>query len=424
MGSFFGRITNQLQDVFDSAVRHRPPSLPEPPSSPRFAFPPTPDFHSDTPAPGFPSIRSDLPGLMARIPFPLGLINPRSPVASDGSNAERRLAAFVDTQGQPLWNSELERAALLSALRQDPSMTVDKWQRGQDMAQLSRAAYVGGPAPSGYRRITAAEAGLDARQLEDPETGLRAAVFLNERTGTYTLAFSGTNEKTDWKHGNSQAFDPNAKQYSQAIELAQALKSVLGSKFTDITGQSLGGGLAAAASSLTRVRATTFNAAGLNPDTIAVHGGSTDVARMRGLITNYRVEGDPLTEAQEGSNIDPVTAWAVSRSGNGFFGRVVGSFAQQMSGLPAPVQHSYISGAMAQQLPDAAGTQVTLFAIGRDGHRLSRREQMSSGNWPYLHGFDAIDRGMLVRPHAPQAVVVNESRVAIDRLSRLRSVAV
>ena len=250
---------------------------------------------------------------------------------------------------------------------------------------------------------------------------------MNERTGTYTLAFSGTDDgamdKTDWKHGNSQAFNPHARQYSQAIELAQTLQSALGRQLTDITGQSLGGGLAAAASVLTGVRATTFNAAGLNPDTITVHGGSNDGARMRSLITNYRVEGDPLTEAQEGSNIDPLTAWAISRTGNGFFGRIVGNLAQQVSGLPAPVQHSYISGPLAQQLPDAVGTQVTLFAVARDGHHLSRQEQMSSSNWLYLHGFDGIDRAMQVRPRGLQPAVVDEARVTIDRPNRLRPVA-
>ena len=379
-------VTKPFRDGERALNRILPEGAPRPPS-------PSNIFNGR----GLPALPGHLGQIASRLPFPPGLHNPNRPAID---NSEQRLGAFVDSTGQPLWKTQLEREALLSVLRQDPTMTPEKWQRGQDMAQLSKAVYQNSTPLAGYRRATPEELGLDASRLVDPNTGLRATVFVNERTGNYTLAFAGTDgnamDKTDWKNGNSQAFNPHAPQYTQAIELAQTLQRTLGGKLTDITGQSLGGGLAAAASVMTGIRATTFNAAGLNPDTIRVHGGSTDTARMRNLITNYRVEGDPLTEAQEGSNIDPLTGYLGSR--NGHIGRLARTIGQVNGGMPSPVQHSYISGPLAQELPDAVGTQVTIFAIGRDGQRMSVQDRMNASNWLYLHGFDSIERGMQVRP--------------------------
>lgn len=403
---FFSSVTRPFRDL-DHAVRNAlPHGVPAPPKPPGIIFTRLRDETSGGQSNG------GLSGFLSHVPFPPGLVNSNQPARdAAAANAEQRLNAFVDAQGQPLWKTPLEREALLSVLRQDPGMTVEKWQRGQDMARLSRAVYAESRPPEGYRVATAQELGLDPSRLNDPATGLRATVYLDERTGNYTLAFAGTDggamDKTDWKNGNSQAFNPHARQYAQAIDLAQTLQRTLGAKFTDITGQSLGGGLAAAASTMTGVRATTFNAAGLNPDTIRVHGGSTDPERMRALITNYRVEGDPLTEAQEGSNIDPATAYLSRRGGH--MGRLAARLGEGLAATPSPVQNSYITGPLAQQLPDAAGTQVTLFAIAPDGHRMSRQEQMSSGNWAYLHGFDSINLGMQNRAGPTSQVVTKHA---------------
>ena len=64
----------------------------------------------------------------------------------------------------------------------------------------------------------------------------------------------------------------------------------------DLTGHSLGGGLASAASQASGAGATTFNAAGLNSETLPMYGA----APRASAITNYRVDGDILTGVQEG----------------------------------------------------------------------------------------------------------------------------
>jgi hypothetical protein len=66
----------------------------------------------------------------------------------------------------------------------------------------------------------------------------------------------------------------------------------------DITGHSLGGGLASAAAGASGASATTFNAAGLNPTTVARYGTAVDSAAA-GPIQAYRVEGELLTGVQE-----------------------------------------------------------------------------------------------------------------------------
>ena len=382
---------NAMRDAF----RGDAPSLPGLPGS-------------SGPGPGGFSPFQDHGGLEGFPQFPLNPLFATQPQADQGPSAEERLEAFKDDKGQPLWKTEQQRQALLKILEQDPSMTVEKFQRGQEMTALSGMVYSCAadskkPLPEGYTRVQASELGLDPSQLDDPSTGLHAEIFKDERTGSYTLAFRGSNDmSTDWKHGNSQAFDPGAKQYDQAIKLAQALKDKLGDKFTDITGHSMGGGLAAAASAMTGVRATTFNAAGLNPATITSRGGSWDEARMAELITNYRVAGDPLTEAQEGSDTDPLSAYVSSHHG-GWGAYLIGELGHQIGQQAgSPVQNSYISGPNAQVLPDAVGTQVTLVAFSQqDGHELSRREQMNADTWDWLHNFGAIGAGMLLEPGNP-----------------------
>ena len=109
-----------------------------------------------------------------------------------------------------------------------------------------------------------------------------------------------------------------------------------------------------------------------------------------------------MTEAQEGSGTDPLSAYVSSHHG-GWGAYLIGEIGHQIGAQGGtPVQNSYISGPNAQVLPDAVGTQVTLVAFSeQDGHELSRREQMNSENWDWLHNFGAIGAGMLLEPGNP-----------------------
>lgn len=155
-----------------------------------------------------------------------------------------------------------------------------------------------------------------------PEAGFKAAVFQNERTGEFVLAFAGTelHNAEDVKADLNQGLGNPESQYRQATHLSVAVTDAVGT--TTMVGHSLGGGLAATAAIASRSEAVTFNAAGLHANTIAyAQAGrepgvapvpmyaATNMALHRfaewrthaetdSHITNYRVAGEPLTTLQ------------------------------------------------------------------------------------------------------------------------------
>lgn len=117
------------------------------------------------------------------------------------------------------------------------------------------------------------------------------------------LAFAGTNGKHDWPTNMRQAFGTSSPQYEQAILLARDYASEGNIHFV---GQSLGGGLAAAAAIHTGRTATIFNAAGLHPNTLnglvpapgsIVHFHSAyDVLQLANALTpGARIYGDSVS---------------------------------------------------------------------------------------------------------------------------------
>jgi hypothetical protein len=144
--------------------------------------------------------------------------------------------------------------------------------------------------------------GIDAKSLEDPKSGLRAAVFQNDK-GQTVVAYAGTDTKQfgDIKTDLSQGLGFESKQYQQAQALALKAEKAFGSNVV-FTGHSLGGGLASAAALATGNPAVTYNAAGLSDETIRALGKSPYEARQQadaGQIRAYQVDGDPLTGVQD-----------------------------------------------------------------------------------------------------------------------------
>src|SRR3546814_13737131 len=84
-------------------------------------------------------------------------------------------------------------------------------------------------------------------------------------------------------------------------DLADEAKRAFGNNVI-LTGQSLGGGLAAAASMANEIPTVTFNAAGVHDKTLARHGYDADALKREaepGLIRSYRVESQNLPHLQE-----------------------------------------------------------------------------------------------------------------------------
>jgi hypothetical protein len=122
-------------------------------------------------------------------------------------------------------------------------------------------------------------------------TGMSAMLTRSPVTGTYYLSFRGTDiapiDSRDVDADLSQYAGRRTQQYERAIELAQLVKERLGPDAEiHLTGHSLGGGLAAAASYATGLDATVFNPASL----------SRRYAKgTSGEIRSHVIVGDPLS---------------------------------------------------------------------------------------------------------------------------------
>jgi len=159
--------------------------------------------------------------------------------------------------------------------------------------------------PNGWYRMSeeqVRQAGIDPRALHDKESGFDAA-FYRDSAGHVVLGYCGTDELHDWSHNIGQGLGAKDAQYDQAMNLAREAKRVFGEELA-ITGHSLGGGLAAAASMATDTPAVTYNAAGVNDRTLEREGIDASAAKAyakEGLIRAYHVNNEILTHLQEDS---------------------------------------------------------------------------------------------------------------------------
>ncbi len=138
--------------------------------------------------------------------------------------------------------------------------------------------------------------------LTDTETGLGAAVVYDNKLG-YVLVFRGSRgapdpTKTDafwqdWVGNNAlQGMGIFSPQYRQAACLGEHLAGI-----DSITGHSLAGGLAQAASAKSSVSAVTFQAAGLH--SAVLEKLETTDAELKARVTNYFSKPDPVNLANQ-----------------------------------------------------------------------------------------------------------------------------
>lgn len=169
----------------------------------------------------------------------------------------------------------------------------------------------------GWTRLSDAqirELGLDPNDFHPNGSAFRAAIYRNG--DRYTVAFKGTtmDSEQDWENNLLQGLGLKADYYDRAQQLAKTLynSDAVGPNRLEITGHSLGGGLASAAVARIndpRVRAATFNAAGLNPETVP----SADMAQIATQIDAYQVDGEILTTLQGYTSATGVSPKAVGK---------------------------------------------------------------------------------------------------------------
>jgi len=156
---------------------------------------------------------------------------------------------------------------------------------------------------------------LDPALLSDDRSGFSADIYQHE-DGGYVVAYRGSelgtqrSEIMDWVNNGQQGVGLDSEQYSSAIELAKRAEQVFGDGNVALTGHSLGGGLASAASLATGASAVTFNSSGLSNETLESLGFSPNAIRDSvadsGQVRRYAVNGDQLTAAQEDIPLLPI----------------------------------------------------------------------------------------------------------------------
>ncbi len=198
----------------------------------------------------------------------------------------------------------------------------------RDMAALSDDVYeaadgknakVQTEPPVGYIRASATPEALRAAginwskeeiadYLQPTDSGFRAEIYLPDpailgRDAKPVLCFKGTDsdKNEDWLNNARQGAGMQSDYYDRAMTVALRLKKDFGdNQAFEITGHSLGGGLASAAAAVTGAHTTTFNSAGLHPDTAQrfIQGGPLfDTGKT---IVAYQVQGEVLTSTQHG----------------------------------------------------------------------------------------------------------------------------
>ncbi len=132
--------------------------------------------------------------------------------------------------------------------------------------------------------------------------GFDAKVYYNTDNGQYVLVFRGTQvfSASDWMVDLAQVLndyiETDIGQYKKALNLAIDLHHQYGDNL-QITGHSLGGGLAQVAGLATGLQTTCFEAAGITNTTFDALGISdSQIAQNSANITHFNVQYDPLSD--------------------------------------------------------------------------------------------------------------------------------
>ena len=191
-----------------------------------------------------------------------------------------------------------------------------------------------------------------------------------------------------------QGLGQRADYYDRAMDAARLLQSQPGLNF-EITGHSLGGGIASAAGAVTGVQTTTFNAAGLHPNTAAryVQENGGAVHDLRGTITAFQVNGDVLTDSQTGAQ----RMSEASREQGGALANNIGQVLQT-PGIRDRVQ-GQIDGMLPENARGPAMAAIDLLAT-QPGAQLLRDVPTAAGNvQPLMPAMQPQGDGFVARPN-------------------------
>ena len=165
--------------------------------------------------------------------------------------------------------------------------------------------------PPGYLDATPEDLqrlGLKQDMLTPDNTQFRAAVYRKDPAvwgddvkPAYAVAFRGsTLEQEDWDNNFRQNANQESSYYERAVRVGNAINKRDAVTDVQLIGHSLGGGLASAAQGGSGSLATTYNSAGLNPETVRRYSKIPErVEAEAAKILAFQVKGEVVTATQE-----------------------------------------------------------------------------------------------------------------------------
>lgn len=318
---------------------------------------------------------------------------PSVPAADHATRVEQRHAEFAEQQArvtQLRENGSLEALQLANKLERDYN-ALQSGLLAADAYHWTAPGAVSTP-PVGWDRASELSAGELARygisenMLRPDSSGFRAELYLPnadnpDSAATPVLAFKGTDpgRGEDWVNNFTQARGERTDYYDRAMSLAVEVSMATDGEVS-LTGHSLGGGMASAAAAVTGADATTFNSAGLHPDTAAQFVRAEGLGQpfdVSARVTAYQVEGDILTDLQSaGEHIPPLRAEQLA----GFVRAAVGIADSPLGGWVVERQAgdigdvsglAHTTGGDFLQMPQAAGQTISLAAYDNAGRPMT-----------------------------------------------------
>lgn len=336
------------------------------------------------------SLQRPMPGIPLSAPAQCGMPQALTPAKEQAIQARAQQATQSPEQRQLLiegWTQAQSKGDATLATQTDQ---LAQLYHDREVLQLSRSLGVTDAAndqpPAGWieasqpteavlaqygvsnREELLAQFGLSLSELHPNDgAGFNAELYLPDPAvygadAKPVLAFEGTDfsDPDDVNADVAQAMGHPDEYYNRAMNLSQQVNEHTGGHF-EITGHSLGGGLATAGGLVTGATTIVSNPAGVHADTIARFTSERGLsAQGDEAVRTYAVDGDILTELQaatSGLSADNADGLAAI-----FNGVLIGYNKLNGSQLPTDT-----TGAQLRETPDAAGTVTTLPAVGADG---------------------------------------------------------
>jgi hypothetical protein len=311
-----------------------------------------------------------------------------------------KATARADATNNPELKAQATELAKTYDAREKATLAADVYHYG---SETPTAAPVGWLRGSEHPELLS-KVGLTNADLAPKESEFRAEVYFPDpRMGNTeskpVISYKGTtpNSAENWISNFTQGTGSPTAYYDRAMSVAMKVESKTDGNF-EVTGHSLGGGMASAASAVTGAKTTTFNSAGLHPNTAKTYLAqfNREPVNTDNNVKAYQVDGDILTSVQEAaSELTPKRADQVADIlhkalplANNPIARGIaeknGQHIPDLSGLMS-AQGSDLLG-----MREAVGEQIKMPAVNADGTPRPYMDPMGGANGIIAHADSAI----------------------------------